>query len=120
MNMNYYFISSYVTKIMLRWKSNIMASACCLTAKMEFQTIWRPPFLYVLSQRWKFNMASVCPLCFITKMEMQTNGVRHSLCLITKMEIHYGVRLSVMFDHKDGNSKVWHPLLFSNFTKIEM
>jgi hypothetical protein len=78
-----------------------MASVCplCFITKMEIQTIWHPS---------------------LTKMEMQTNGVRHSLCLITKMEIHYGVRLSVMFDHKDGNSKVWHPLLFSNFTKIEM
>jgi hypothetical protein len=37
------------------------------------------------------NMASAVPLRFVTKMEIQ-----------------YGVRLSVMFYHKDGNS-IWRP-----------
>jgi hypothetical protein len=41
------------------------------------------------------NMASAVPLRFVTKMEIQ-----------------YGVRLSVMFYHKDGNANKWRPSFF--------
>ena len=50
-------------------------------------------------------MASVCPLCFITKMEIQT--IWHPS--LTKMEMQTNGRPSFfMFDHKDGNS-IWRP-----------
>ena len=83
--MNYDFISSYVTKSMLRWKFNIMASVglLCLTTKMEIQ-------YHGVHQS--------------VKMEIQYHGV----CRSGKMEIQYhSVRRPVMFDHKDGNSISW-------------
>ena len=74
MKMNYDFISGYVTKIMWRWKFNIMASVGLLRWKFNIMAS-------VGLLRWKFNiMASVGLLCLFDHKDGNSISWRPSVC----------------------------------------